>query len=80
MKEARKTALMYAWRTHRATFLALSVGLVWYLTVMRPYGEYGRYDYGMWLLLVIYWPATSLFMIRSYLKELKELNDSTSRK
>jgi hypothetical protein len=56
------------------------IALVYYLAVMRPNGEYGRYDYGMWLLLVIFWPATSLFMIWSYLRKLKELKDSTSRK
>jgi hypothetical protein len=78
LREARKIALVHAWRKHRVNFITLVVSLIYYIAVMREQGEYGRGDLGMWLLLVIGWPVIILMMIRDFLQKLREVKDKSS--
>lgn len=76
MQEARKTALIYAWREDRSFFFLYLVFLLTNLVFMRDLE--GPYVYFYWASLLLMFPLAILRMSWTYARKLKELRDGSS--
>jgi hypothetical protein len=76
MQEARKTALMYAWREHRSFFFLYLAFLLTNLVFMR-YLE-GPYVFFYWTCVLLMFPLAILRMSWTFARKLKELRDVSS--
>lgn len=67
MKEARKTALIHAWRKQQTNFVGLTIALVYYLAFMRG-GDDSRFDHAMKMYLIFAFPVIILLMLQEFIK------------
>ena len=76
MQEARKTALMYAWREHRSFFFLYLAFLLTNLVLMG-YLE-GPYVSFYWACVLLVFPLAILRMSWTFSRKLKDLRDGST--